>query len=391
MDYGTTTATPDGIEVASGRQQLNAWYTSEGFESQKLNANLTAVNDMIYNSVTKDDEYVYIKLVNVDGYSKTTGINIDNLAMSGKGTMTVLAGTEDNVNTANVNTDGNEVIAPVESEITLQNGSTTLTLPAYSLTVLKLEISDGNLDLTMGGSLVDSNDLTTEAGREGWSGYTASDMGATYTEGNDTITEDENGVTFTEAGLNSYSLANPLKGQVTDGFTVTVDATIPEGQELTDYEGFFGFNNHTTWQYWQASNNGTTLQANSDLAYTNWTGEAPGDNPFYYGIVGSDQDAMRDVQYTISVDETGASIYLNGELVATYTEENSDYVSAVTLGAANGLDWFNLGFNAGSGEWNWFNTLMTVSSVSFYNRALTAEEAAALLKELQQRTKEHRR
>lgn len=378
VDYGTTTATPDGIEVASGRQQLNAWYTSEGFESQKLNANLTAVNDMIYNSVTKDDEYVYIKLVNVDGYSKTTGINIDNLAMSGKGTMTVLAGTEDNVNTANVNTDGNEVIAPVESEITLQNGSTTLTLPAYSLTVLKLEISDGNLDLTMGGSLVDSNDLTTEAGREGWSGYTASDMGATYTEGNDTITEDENGVTFTEAGLNSYSLANPLKGQVTDGFTVTVDATIPEGQELTDYEGFFGFNNHTTWQYWQASNNGATLQANSDLAYTNWTGEAPGDNPFYYGIVGSDQDAMRDVQYTISVDETGASIYLNGELVATYTEENSDYVSAVTLGAANGLDWFNLGFNAGSGEWNWFNTLMTVSSVSFYNRALTAEEAAAL-------------
>ena len=120
MDYGTTTATPDGIEVASGRQQLNAWYTSEGFESQKLNANLTAVNDMIYNSVTKDDEYVYIKLVNVDGYSKTTGINIDNLAMSGKGTMTVLAGTEDNVNTANVNTDGNEVIAPVESEITFQ-------------------------------------------------------------------------------------------------------------------------------------------------------------------------------------------------------------------------------------------------------------------------------
>lgn len=378
VDYGTTTATTDGIEVASGRQQLNAWYTSEGFESQKLNANLTAVNDMIYNSVTKDDEYVYIKLVNVDGYSKTTGINIDNLAMSGKGTMTVLAGTEDNVNTANVNTDGNEVIAPVESEITLQNGSTTLTLPAYSLTVLKLEISDGNVDLTMGGSLVDSNNLTTEAGREGWSGYTASDMGATYTEGNDTITEDENGVTFTEAGLNSYSLANPLKGQVTDGFTVTVDATIPEGQELTDYEGFFGFNNHTTWQYWQASNNGATLQANSDLAYTNWTGEAPGDNPFYYGIVGSDQDAMRDVQYTISVDETGASIYLNGELVATYTEENSDYVSAVTLGAANGLDWFNLGFNAGSGDWNWFNTLMTVSSVSFYNRALTAEEAAAL-------------
>lgn len=381
VDYGTTTSAgvgEDAVAVASGRQQLNAYYTSEGFTSKVLNANLTAVNDMIYNSVTKDDEYVYIKLVNVDGYSKTTGINIDNLAMSGKGTMTVLAGTEENVNTANVNTDGNEVIAPVTSDITLQSGSTTITLPAYSLTVLKLEISDGNVDLTMGGSLVDSNDLTTEAGREGWSGYTASDFGATYTEGNDTITEDESGVTFTEAGLNSYSLANPLKGQVTDGFTVVLDVTIPEGQVLTDYEGLFGFNNHTAWQYWQASNNGATLQANSDLAYTNWTGEAPGDNPFYYGIVGTVQD-MSDVQYTLSVDETGASIYLNGELVATYTEENSDYVSAVTLGAANGLDWFNLGFNAGNGtDFNWFNTLMTASSVSFYNRALTAEEAAAL-------------
>lgn len=219
-------------------------------------------------------------------------------------------------------------------------------------------------------------DLTTEAGREGWSGYTASNFGATYAEGNTTITEDANGVTFTQAGLNSYSIANPLKGNVTDGFSITVNATIPSEQVLTQFEGFFGFNNHTSWNYWQVSNNGATLQTNSDLAYTNWTGEAPGDNPFYYGIVGAEQNAMRDVEYTLSVDKTGASIYLNGELVATYTEENSDYISAVTLGAANGLNWFNLGFNAGNGDttsndqgepngWNWFNTRMTVTSVSF--------------------------
>ncbi len=219
-------------------------------------------------------------------------------------------------------------------------------------------------------------DLTTDEGREDWSGYTASSFGATYTEGNDTITEDANGVTFTRAGLNSYSIANPLKGNVTDGFSITVNATIPSEQALTQFEGFFGFNNHTSWNYWQVSNNGATLQTNSDLAYTNWTGEAPGDNPFYYGIVGAEQNAMRDVEYTLSVDKTGASIYLNGELVATYTEENSDYISAVTLGAANGLNWFNLGFNAGNGDttsndqgepngWNWFNTRMTVTSVSF--------------------------
>ena len=85
VDYGTTTSAgvgEDAVAVASGRQQLNAYYTDGTTTSKVLNANLTAVNDMIYNSVTKDDEYVYIKLVNVDGYSKTTGINIDNLATS---------------------------------------------------------------------------------------------------------------------------------------------------------------------------------------------------------------------------------------------------------------------------------------------------------------------
>lgn len=384
VDYGTTTATPDGIEVASGRQQLNAWYTSEGFESQKLNANLTAVNDMIYNSVTKDDEYVYIKLVNVDGYSKTTGINIDNLAMSGKGTMTVLAGTEDNVNTANVNTDGNEVIAPVESEITLQNGSTTLTLPAYSLTVLKLEISDGNVDLTMGGSLVDSNDLTTEEGREGWSEYIVSQNGSTYSAAdNASISEDENGVTFAEAGGNTYSIENPLYGQVTDnGFSVVLDVSIPESAIVDSWSALFGFNNHLSWNHLQVSNNGLSVYANSGAAQAD-----QGIVDFYYDIERADESIdLSNAQFTMAVDATSMKIYLNDTLVATYedgqrygTAVNNTYVNKVTLGAANALQWFNLGATAGDGgTWAWNNSVMTVSSVSFYNRALTAEEITSL-------------
>ena len=227
-------------------------------------------------------------------------------------------------------------------------------------------------------------DLTTDEGRQGWSGYTASNYGATYAEGNNTITEGENGVTFTQAGLNSYSIANPLKDKVTDGFSITVNATISEKQALTQYEGFFGFNQHTGWQYWQASNDGTTLQSNSDLAYVDWTKQMPGNNPFYYGVVGTAQDAMRKVEYTISVDEAGARIYLNGELVATRTEENSDYVSAVTLGAANRLDWFNLGFNAGNGAtWGWNNTLMTVSSVSFSTTTYEEKQAQEIADSLE--------
>ena len=386
VDYGTTTSAgvgEDAVAVASGRQQLNAYYTDGTTTSKVLNANLTAVNDMIYNSVTKDDEYVYIKLVNVDGYSKTTGINIDNLAMSGKGTMTVLSGTEENVNTANVNTDGNEVIAPITSDITLQSGSTTITLPAYSLTVLKLEISDGNVDVTMGGSLVDSNNLTTEEGREGWNGYTVSGNGATYTEGNETITADENGVTFTQIGGNNYSVANPLKGNVTDGFSVVLDVAIPEGATVDSWSGLFGFNNHAAWDHFQLSNNGLSIYANSGIAKEDQG--ATGNH--YYDIERAEEKVdLTDAQVTMAVDKTSLKIYVNGELAATYEDGqqygsalNNTYVNAVTLGAANALDWFNLGTTAGDGTtWQWNNSLMTVSAVSFYNRALTAEEVSAL-------------
>lgn len=225
-------------------------------------------------------------------------------------------------------------------------------------------------------------DLTTEEGREDWSGYTASSFGATYTEGNDTITEGENGVTFTKAGLNSYSIANPLKGNVTDGFSITVNATIPSEQALTQFEGFFGFNQHTGWDYWQVSNDGSSLNTNSGTALA--AGGGTGD--WFYGWDGADVNP-KDVafEYTLTVDDANAYVYVNGELKATYNSNNSDYISAVTLGAANGLNWFNLGFNAGNGDtsvnpegnpngWNWFNTMMTVTSVSFSNETMTPEE-----------------
>lgn len=376
VDYGTTTATPDGIQVASGRQQLNAWYTSEGFTSEKLNANLTAVNDMIYNSVTKDEEYVYVKLVNVDGYSKTTGINIDNLAMSGKGTMTVLAGTEENVNTANVNTDGNEVIAPVESEITLQNGSTTLTLPAYSLTVLKLEISDGNVDVTMGDSLVGAYTFDDAEA--------PLDNSASDAEGSEAVVVDkENNLAEVEEAFTYVTDRNGGQAASFDGTTT--------GNALKLDTAFTG--NAQTISFWM-----------NTTAYTDWTSaffaydpdnnnyvnimpQGWGDtslNPQYAegtdGLISKTAGAEGGLNVgewhmvTFVIDGSTITIYKDGVAVQAFQDTVFADTAAVTEGYLATMTELYLGANVyGDPLYNG-----AIDDVYLYNKALTAEEVAAL-------------
>lgn len=384
VDYGTTTATPDGIEVASGRQQLNAWYTSEGFESQKLNANLTAVNDMIYNSVTKDDEYVYIKLVNVDGYSKTTGINIDNLAMSGKGTMTVLAGTEDNVNTANVNTDGNEVIAPVESEITLQNGSTTLTLPAYSLTVLKLEISDGNVDVTMGDSLVGAYTFDDAEA--------PLDNSASDAEGSEAVVVDkENNLAEVEEAFTYVTDRNGGQAASFDGTTT--------GNALKLDTAFTG--NAQTISFWMNTTDYTPYTSvffayePDSATYVNVMPQFAEDttlNPQYvegstangFGIINGVTGSLATSEWhmiTLVVDGTTMTAYKDGQPVQIFHyDENVDSSlwtadsGPVTEGYLATMTELYLGANVyGDPLYNG-----AIDDVYLYNKALTAEEVAAL-------------
>lgn len=373
VDYGTTTSAgvgEDAVAVASGRQQLNAYYTDGTTISKVLNANLTAVNDMIYNSVTKDDEYVYIKLVNVDGYSKTTGINIDNLAMSGKGTMTVLSGTADNVNTANVNTDGNEVIAPKYDEVTLQNGSTTITLPAYSLTVLKLEISDGNVDVTMGDSLAGSytfdNENLANGAVEGAAGTVVT---------NKTLQENDNTMTYVE-GRNGGKAVS-FDGTA-DGNVVKLDATLTGNQQTISF-----------WMNTTAYNNFSSAMFALDTDTTNYVNVIPHGwdddslSPQYAegvsGTINNTAGAEGSVNVgewhmvTFVVDGTSLTIYKDGQAVRAF--QNSEFVdtASVTDGFWNTFDSIYLGGNL------WDNTYNgAIDDVYLYNKALTAEEVAAL-------------
>lgn len=219
---------------------------------------------------------------------------------------------------------------------------------------------------------------------EGWASYISNDMGATWTTGNGNIVADASGITFKTAGANAYSIENPLKGVVEDGFTISVNYTIPAEQAsaafgLTSYESVFGFNNHTAWQYWQLSNDGTSIRSNSDNAYKAWTGTTENPADFYFdlaGFIATSYDIP--CQSTISVDSTGVRIYLNGELKQTWTNDDDGVLTDVTLGAADSLDFFNLGMNASGGTWNWVNSMMTVKDVAFYNSALSSEQVASL-------------
>ena len=223
-------------------------------------------------------------------------------------------------------------------------------------------------------SLVASYDFT-QGETEGWAGYTVGGVGTTYTEGNANITIDENGVTL-PAGANNYSIANPLAGEVTDGFTVVVDVSIPAGQAQTEYEGLFGFNNHAIWNFMGVTNDGYTLRANCE----------PSSGQHWYDIIhnGTDVDFASPIRYVMTADRDQLVLYVNGEEIATFadgTPNAQSYVGSTTVDFANEAQYFNLGeYAAGNNgtAWEWWGTAMTVSAVSFYNSALSAEDVASL-------------
>lgn len=220
-------------------------------------------------------------------------------------------------------------------------------------------------------SLVASYDFT-KGETEGWAGYTVGGLGATYTEGNANITIDENGMTM-PAGTNNYSIANPLAGEVTDGFTVAIDVSVPAGQAQTVYEGLFGFNNHVAWNFMGVTNDGYTLRANCE----------PASGQHWYDIeyAGTAVDFSTPVRYVMTADRDQLVLYVNGEKIATFADGTPDaksYVGSTTVDFANEALYFNLGEYAGSTEWEWWGTAMTVSAVSFYNTALSAEDVASL-------------
>lgn len=115
-------------------------YTDGTKTSKVLDYKLEAYNRDIFNSVTKDEKHVYVKLVNADNVEKITKLNIKDLKTSKTGKVIVLTGDSAFVNIPNVNRKNDEVIFPKEYEIQLDNESVVINLPANSVNILVLDI-----------------------------------------------------------------------------------------------------------------------------------------------------------------------------------------------------------------------------------------------------------
>lgn len=216
-------------------------------------------------------------------------------------------------------------------------------------------------------SLVASYDFT-QGETQGWAEYS----GLTFTEGDvSQISQGEDGVTFTEEGTYSYSIANPLAGKVTDGFAIAMDVAITG--TMNEYNGLLGFNNHEAWNFFEVTTNGVTVRHNNSEGF--------------YDVIDTTTSSGLGAEmkrFVMVANSEKFDIYVDGALVKSLPmspvasgDVHPDYCIN-TSNIANTATYFNIGFNCTNGTWQWNNSIMTVSAVSFYNTALSAEDVAAL-------------
>lgn len=93
------------------------------------------VNQLIYHVVTRTEDKLYVKLVNVSAYTDDLTLTLANVP-DGMATFTRLTGDKNAINTFQ----NKECVAPIAGEATIADGALTLTLPAYSLTILTFDL-----------------------------------------------------------------------------------------------------------------------------------------------------------------------------------------------------------------------------------------------------------
>ncbi|MFC4321222.1 alpha-L-arabinofuranosidase C-terminal domain-containing protein [Litchfieldia salsa] len=135
--------TPYNISVNYGGgtgDRLICSYTDGKTTSKVLDYKLEAYNNEIFNSVTKDDQHVYVKLVNADSVEKTTKITLKDLNVASTGKMVTVTGDESLLNVPNVNKKNDERVTPIEAELELQDNHAVVTLAPNSVTILVLDV-----------------------------------------------------------------------------------------------------------------------------------------------------------------------------------------------------------------------------------------------------------
>ena len=100
-----------------------------------VESSLESLNKRIYHVVTRTEDILYVKLVNVTEYADEMMLNLANVP-DGTAFYTRLTGEKNAVNTFQ----HKERVAPVAGTVNIADGSLTLELPAYSVTILTFKL-----------------------------------------------------------------------------------------------------------------------------------------------------------------------------------------------------------------------------------------------------------
>ena len=120
----------------SKEKEFSCFYTDGEFESEKICHRLLPYCREIFHSVTKDEEKLYVKLVNADETEKKAAVCICDEKVREAATLLLLAGEEGMAHVPDINTKEEEPIKPRESKVRMKDGKAELVLPAQSVAVL---------------------------------------------------------------------------------------------------------------------------------------------------------------------------------------------------------------------------------------------------------------
>lgn len=140
--------------------KLEAGYVSGALTQYQsdYSMNLRPYQSDIYNVVTKDDNYVYVKLVNTQNKVKAITLNLENIPVQVKtADLTTLKGT--NLSTAN--TMSNESTVPVQSNLDVSDNKIVYNIPAYSVNVIKISLKESAVTTDQPTAISNSTQTTT--------------------------------------------------------------------------------------------------------------------------------------------------------------------------------------------------------------------------------------
>lgn len=206
--------------------KLEAGYTSETVDkANDFSGNLRPYQNDIYQVSSKDDEYIYLKLVNHDNYDKDITLTYPCELASDQAEIICLTGDANDVNNI-----GNETVVPVTTTQTITDHELKYLVPAMSFTVIKVKYqqSPDRIDSIT----LDQEKVELEAGESVTLTATVeatgdADKTVTWSSSDSSVATVENGnVTAVKAGT---AVITAKAGDKTATCTVTVkEKSVPD-------------------------------------------------------------------------------------------------------------------------------------------------------------------